>query len=290
MNVEAILEGLRKDGYCIIPKLLTAEQVELAKARIAKHEEAHGYVRGRNNFEGEYTLRVYSLAVDPVLMGMFAENPLILQVLDCTLLPNYLLSNLQSIRIFPGETLQPVHTDDAFYIGYNRPRPVMLGMSAIWALDDFTETNGATEFVPGSHLWGNEHPDDKGAQYVKAVMPAGSVIVFNPALWHRGGANVGQTPRLAFTTQYCQPWLRPQEAQLLLVPPSTAAQLSPRGRSLVGYSIHPPFIGQVDGKHPERLVDEASYRGKKGSARMMADRVLERPTAEFLPGALRNRM
>ena len=47
-------------------------------------------------------------------------------------------------------------------------------------------------------------------------------------------------------------------------------------RSMLGYNIHPPFVGQVDGMHPLRLVDP-EYRQRKGDDRAVADHVLERP-------------
>ena len=65
------------------------------------------------------------------------------------------------------------------------------------------------------------------------------------------------------TVQYCQPWLRPQESQLLIAPPDVARRLPPRVRAMLGYSIHPPFIGQVEGKHPLRLVDDEAYRARE---------------------------
>jgi ectoine hydroxylase-related dioxygenase (phytanoyl-CoA dioxygenase family) len=111
-------------------------------------------------------------------------------------------------------------------------------------------------------------------------MPAGSALVFDAALWHRGRENRSGGTRLALSPQYCQPFLRPQESQLLIVPPADAVAMSDRARAMLGYSIHPPFIGQVDGKHPLRLVDPA-YRERKPSDHEIADRVLVRPGAKL---------
>jgi ectoine hydroxylase-related dioxygenase (phytanoyl-CoA dioxygenase family) len=190
-------------------------------------------------------------------------------------LPNYLLSTMQSIRLHPGEAAQSWHTDDPFYLT-PRPHPRTLGVTVIWAIEDFTADNGATEVIPGSHRWGDDHPDTRGAASVAAVMPAGSALVFDAALWHRGGANRSRGSRLAISPQYCQPYLRPQESQLLIVPPDAARACSPRMRAMLGYSIHPPFIGQVDGMHPLRLVDPA-YREHKTEDHIIADRVLTAP-------------
>jgi ectoine hydroxylase-related dioxygenase (phytanoyl-CoA dioxygenase family) len=166
-----------------------------------------------------------------------------------------------------------------------RPRPFPLGVSSIWALDPFTAANGATELLLGSHRWADEHPDERdGLEVAVAEMAPGSVLWFDAALWHRGGANRTDGTRLCMTIQYCQPWLRPQESQLLIAPPDVARRLPDRVRAMVGYSIHPPFIGQVEGKHPLRLVDEAGYRAARGDEAEVAERILVRPDATYTPG------
>lgn len=38
------------------------------------------------------------------------------------------------------------------------------------------------------------------------------------------------------------------------LPPEIAGKLPERVRELIGYSIHPPFMGHVDGLHPKRLL------------------------------------
>src|SRR4029453_9555430 len=86
-----------------------------------------------------------------------------------------------------------------------------------------------------------------------AVMPAGWAIVFVGTLMHRGGANRTRAPRLALSNQYCEPWARQQENYTLAIPPGEARDMSARVQALLGYSIHPPFMGHVRGRHPRRL-------------------------------------
>lgn len=274
MDLSTRLESFHREGYVIFERLLDTAAVEELEAALATLERETPM--GRNNFEGERTQRIYSLAGKGDVFMRLAENPTVVAMLDALMLPNWLLSNLQSIRIHPGETPQPWHADDTFY-PIPRPRQ-LLSVSTIWALDDFTEENGATEILPRSHLWGNEVPEDDDPRRIFATMPAGSVIVFHGALWHRGGKNRSHASRLAVSPQYCQSWLRPQESQLLIAPPDVAARYSERGRSMLGYNIHPPFVGQVEGMHPLRLIDP-SYRQHKTNARAIADEVLERPKA-----------
>jgi ectoine hydroxylase-related dioxygenase (phytanoyl-CoA dioxygenase family) len=230
---------------------------------------------GRTAFEGLRSQRVYSLAGKGEVFMRLAEHPRVVEILDRALLPNWLLSTFQSIRLHPGENAQAWHADDGFYL-VPRPR-ARLAISTIWALEDFTVENGATEVIPKSHRWAHEHPDERGARGVPVVMPAGSVVLFDGATWHRGGANTSATTRLALSPQYCQPWLRPQESQLLIVPPERARALTPRGRSMLGYSIHPPFIGQVEGMNPLRLIESDYHSGGASPEATLADRVLRRP-------------
>jgi len=267
------IESLARDGYAILERAVAPAALAELVAALAPHEADRPM--GRNAFEGERSQRVYSLAGKGEVFHRLIEHPDIVAILDRVLSPNYLLSTAQSIRLHPGETAQAWHTDDAFYPS-PRPHARPLALSVIWAIEDFTADNGATEVLPGSHRWGLETPDAHATAPVAAIMPAGSAIVFDGALWHRGGANRARTTRLAISPQYCEPYLRPQESQLLIVPPDAARACSPRLRAMLGYSIHPPFIGQVDGMHPLRLVDPG-YREHKTVDRVIADRVLTAP-------------
>mgnify|MGYP006250706201 FL=1 len=85
-------------------------------------------------------------------------------------------------------------------------------------------------------------------------MEAGSAMIMRSDVWHRGGANQTDTDRLIVTPQYCAGWARPLETMLLAVPPETVARLPSRTQALLGYSIHTPFMGYVDGMHPSRVL------------------------------------
>ncbi|CAM5730340.1 phytanoyl-CoA dioxygenase family protein [Mycolicibacterium aubagnense] len=245
--VDADLAALARDGYVILPDLLSSAQLDEIREAVTPMLNLHG----RNGFEGRSTQRIYSVLNKTAACDVIADHPRVLALLDRMFLPNYLLSMLQVINILPGEQAQMLHTDDGFY---PLPRPrAALGAATIWAIDDFTADNGATDVVPGSHRWGDQLPGDD-AERKPVVMSAGSCVFFPGTLWHGGGANRSQAPRLAVTAQYCEPWLRPQEAFTLSMTRDTVRRVSEDIRRMLGYSIHPPFIGQVDGMHPKRLL------------------------------------
>lgn len=246
--VDADLAAVERDGYVVLPRLLDAEELASVRASLT---ELLGPT-GRNNFEGHQTQRAYSLLAKTRATDRMVEHPRVLALLDRLLMPNYLLSQLQVIRILPGEDGQLLHADDLFY-PIPRPRPA-LSSATIWAIDPFTEDNGATVVLPGSHRWGRRRPTADDPR-LPAVMPAGSCVFFLGTLWHGGGANTSDAPRMAVTAQYCEPWLRTQEAFTLSVDRDTARAVSPGIRRMIGYNIHPPFVGAVNGMHPDRLLD-----------------------------------
>ena len=244
------MAALERDGYTIIENVFDADKV----ARIRAASEPLFEHPGRNAFEGFRTRRLYSPLDDTRELDDIVEHPIALALLDELFDPNYLLSQLQVIDIAPGEAAQGIHVDDAFY-PWPRPRPP-LGAATIIAIDDFTPDNGATRVIPGSHTWGERYPtEEETAAAIPAVMPAGSMLFFLGTTWHSGGENRSDTARMAVTAQYCAPWCRPQESFLLSVSRERVATSSEHMQRLLGYSIHPPFMGFVHGMHPKRLLE-----------------------------------
>lgn len=248
---------MRQQGYTIIEDFLDAQGLAAFRAGLAPFMGSH---HGRNDFEGFKTERIYTLVARAKVFEGIAADPRLMDLIGRFLQPNFLLSASHAISLEPGETAQSIHADDGFY-RQRRPRPP-IGISVIGAIDDFTRANGATEIIPGSHLWGE--PGDAGrpndlAQIEKMLvpmeMPAGAALVFCGTLLHRGGTNVTDKPRLAFTNQYCEPWARPQENFWLAVPREQVAAMSPQVQTLLGYEIHPPFLGMVTASHPRKTLE-----------------------------------
>src|SRR4051794_26429724 len=195
-------EEFDRRGYLIFKNVLKPDRVADVRAALAPHLARD--LLGRNDFEGLKTNRVYALLAKSPVFAELAIHPLALAFAEAELGESCLLSALLAINLHPGETVQPWHFDDS---GAKIPRPrPPLGVSTFWAIDDTTEQNGATEIIPGSHLWDGEivqgavAPSDfvrKGADRdsgdrpdaVKLVMPSGSLAITKGTVWHRGGAN-----------------------------------------------------------------------------------------------------
>lgn len=247
--IEADWQSLQDNGYVMIKNLISDAEC----ARIKQEITPLLSHKGRNAFEGVKTQRVYSTISKTRVCDDLVTHPRIMALLDRLFMPNYLLSQLQVINILPGEAAQYVHADDGFY-PVPRPR-APLGAATIWAIDDFTVENGATQLIPGSQQWGGRHPSEND-KVIQAVMPKGSVIFYGGTLWHGGGANNSDASRLALTAQYCEPWLRQQENFGMGTDKSLVKTLSPDLQTMLGYSVLPPYIGMVDGVHPLRLLEK----------------------------------
>ena len=101
-SIDSDLEHLHQQGYVVVPSLLSPEQIDRIKAELAPY--LRGTLRGRNNFEGFDTERVYALLAKAPVIAELVEHPRVLPILDRLLAPNYLLSANLAIQLYSGET------------------------------------------------------------------------------------------------------------------------------------------------------------------------------------------
>ena len=247
-TVDRVVELLDHDGFAIIERYLSPTQVATKRADLQRVLDE--VPTGRNDFEGFETRRIYALFAKTRVFDDEALDPLVTGVLD-RVLGDAQLSAPVGISIGSGESAQPLHRDDGVY-PLADPKPELV-LNTMWALDDFTEANGATLVVPGSHRGDGSPPDGAGAP-VPATMPAGSVMFFRGSLLHGGGANRTERSRLGVILHYCAAWLRPQENHVLGVPREIVRELPERLQELLGYGVTGPFVGNVDGRHPRKYL------------------------------------
>ncbi|HYZ93605.1 MAG TPA: phytanoyl-CoA dioxygenase family protein [Actinomycetota bacterium] len=249
-TVEQVLELLDRDGFAVVERYLSPDDVEAKKADLER--VLASVPTGRNDFEGFVTQRIYAIFAKTRVFDAQAIDPLITGVCDKILGPGFQLSAPVGISIGPGEKAQVLHTDDGVY-PFPRPHRELV-LNTMWALDDFTEDNGATVVVPGSHKWTGERPADD-APRIRATMPAGSVMFFVGSVFHGGGANNTERRRLGVILEYCAGFVRPQENHVLGVPKEIIRDLDPKLQELLGYNVV-GLLGNVDGRHPRKYIDD----------------------------------
>jgi ectoine hydroxylase-related dioxygenase (phytanoyl-CoA dioxygenase family) len=270
-DLEAHAGAIERHGYTLIEDFLDAARLAEVRRVLGFYLGTHS---GRNPFEGRSTERVYTLVARGRVFWEIALDARVLALCERFLLPGFLPTASQAICIRPGEIAQDFHHDDTFYT-VPRPRP-MISISTIAAVDPFTAENGGTEIIPGSHLWGEDWRNRIAtARPATVVMPAGACVVFSGTLVHRGGANSSGAPRLAFSNQYCQPWARQQENFLQGVPAGVAREMPPRLQEMLGYSIYPPFMGQLTASHPAKALEPGFQNRVEAQARAAGARLPE---------------
>jgi len=247
-SVDQVVARMRDDGYAIVERLLPDAQVAAIKADLDR--VLRDVPTGRNDFEGFRTKRIYNVFAKTRALDDVALHPLLLGVLDDVLgLAQF--SAPVGIEIGPGERAQVIHMDDAVY-PLPWPHHEVI-VNSMWAFDDFTEANGATRVIPGSHRRaGAGYPADLTT--IPAEMPAGSVMFYPGTVLHGGGANTTERTRLGVILEFVAAWVRPQENHVIGVPAEVARELPERLQELLGYNVYPPFVGNVDGRHPRRYL------------------------------------
>ena len=175
---------------------------------------------------------------------------------------DYQLHLTQAAAIGPGEGKQGLHRDRGVW-NYRVPRTIETQFSTIWAVTDFTQDNGATQVVPGSHLWDDERKP-LPAEITCAEMKAGSVFIYSGSVLHGGGMNQTNQDRIGLLLHYTLNWLRQEENQYISCPPHVAKDFSPELRALIGYQTHyalgfctPPF---PPGEGVELVSPESLFR------------------------------
>lgn len=258
-ELEGHLQRIEKDGYTVVENAIEPALVDELLADLERIERELGTVPATNRFEGERTLRVYNLLAHGPAWQKVPLHASVLPIVEGVLDPGCLISSLSSIAIGPGETEQPIHADDALHPIARPHTPTVC--NSMWAMTDFTEANGATRIMPGTHR--ADHAPEFGASFdsVPAEMRRGSVLVWHGSLWHGGGANRTEERRVGIAMNYCAGWIRQQENQQLGLSRELVASFEPRLQELCGFGVYSGLIGHIDKQSPAaRLFGEPSTR------------------------------
>jgi len=258
-EIAAHVAAVAREGYTVLEAVITPDLVAALGDDLLRLESTYNVQPASNSFEGTRTLRIYNLLALGRIYEQVPVHERVLPIVERVLDPGCLVSSLSSISIMPGEDAQPIHADDQL-IPLPKPHPPLV-CNTMWALTDFTEANGATRVIPGSHLADRSpeygHPYDS----IAAEMPKGSVLLWHGSLWHGGGANTTSERRVGVAMNYCAGFVRQQENQQLGIPRDIVARFSPRLRQLVGYGIYSGLIGHIDKRDPVAMLGDVRPEG-----------------------------
>lgn len=241
---------IREYGLALVSGQLSDEQLTLARdATYAGARDDIAIGREADEFELDYgkgNVRVWNiLNRDPVFRQM-VQLPAVLALLEDGIRWPALLGNISANIAEPGSDGGAWHRDQMYI---PRPWPKKpLGMNLGWVLDDFTEENGATEVIPGSHLMDDLDPSTLEKIAEPVVAPAGTLMVFEGRVLHRTGCNRSGAPRAGLFGWYARTMYRTQENWFLSLDKEVVDSASEELLTLLGYKTK--VLGLVYGKSP----------------------------------------
>ena len=206
-TTEEILAAMDDAGAVIIRDLISTEAVQ------QMGDEVMPFINktpmSGDDFAGRLTQRTGALVARTPTCRDLILNGTVLDAARKFLAPftdRIILHLTQTIHINPGNPAQPLHRDRLAW-GTYIPREIEPQFNTIWALTDFTEENGATRAVPGSHKWDWDQRAD-AEEIIQAEMTAGSVFIYSGSILHSGGENRSDNARLGLNLTYTLGWLR----------------------------------------------------------------------------------
>ena len=240
-------------GLCMIEGAMAGPRlarVQQALYRAADDDRARGHEKKyiRDYVHDDTNQRVWNLlSRDPVFVDL-VEDAAALDLVRSTIGWPALLGNISANITGPGGGEMILHADQT-----SMPVPwaaAPQGINVAWCVDDFTDENGATRIVPGSHRLNRPpRPDEADIATVPLVTPAGTMIAFESRVWHKTGFNrTTDKHRGAIFAWYSRPIYRTQENWFLSLAPSVRQFASEDMLVLLGYKT--TGIGLVNGASP----------------------------------------
>ncbi|MFN3652157.1 MAG: phytanoyl-CoA dioxygenase family protein [Armatimonadota bacterium] len=229
-------EEIRVRGYTVLEQRLSPERVTAMQARFSELLRRKAETEPTNRGPRRYQMFLPWEAplADPELY----ENAPVLELVEAVLGPDPALVYFASDTPLPGSDYQRVHSDTQLLFPETGLSLPPYGLVLNVPLVDCTEENGSLELWPGTHLTPGKADLERLAPTLpscRANLPAGSLLLRDPRVWHRGTPNRSSAPRPHLALVYTRPWYRFEQA----VPTLTRAAfdaLSERARRLLRYA------------------------------------------------------
>jgi ectoine hydroxylase-related dioxygenase (phytanoyl-CoA dioxygenase family) len=252
---EADRHALDEDGFVMFRDIVSKKSVERLRVRLDEliaEAEADPDTAAARPVGSVELMEGVIIMKDLVASGAeFDEvmfHPRVLAAVAYVLGPDFRLYDLNSLTLTAGGGFrQALHRD---WLDQVEPGDFQ-ACHSIWLVDEFTEENGATRVVPGTHIRGAapahvaladrsvpffpelderfaSHPDE-----VRFVAPAGTVVVFNCHLWHSAMPNLSDGLRRACFAGFARRHQRQQNDLRALVSQDVRDRLTPAQRYLL---------------------------------------------------------
>jgi len=206
-------KNFEEQGFFVLENVLSESEVSFIKKRVLELAQDESDKNNAHFYDEKLAAqRVWNLLNKDEIFRDLIQRPAILESMDWifnreTPHQKYYLSSLQAHILHPGAEKMKLHIDTPV------PEPLpdwIIKANTIWVLDEFTHSNGATEFLPGSHKFKHKpkEADQTRDDLTMSTATAGSVLVIHGALWHRGGENHSNSKRSCLLGSFAASYAR----------------------------------------------------------------------------------
>lgn len=257
-RIREAMDTFHDQGYLILENAFPSQWIDEVRQECAVGLDAHLSNQGGLAGLAGKTFGTGHVAWFPPLVGLLADDrlvahPVIRPMLETLLGTGYRSSFHNTNSSFPGSGLQPVHRDHGFLFG-NRGDGGQPSAQVVVnvCLCDFTIENGATELWPATHWipdpanWESAALEQRARELpsIRLVVPAGTLVLRDLRLWHRGMPNTTHQVRSMTATVFQRAWMDDARTS---IPETTWEQWSPGMRDIFR---HNPVV--PDSEHQPR--------------------------------------
>ncbi len=232
-NMEKHFAELDELGCTVLEDVLSPRQVEEAtEALRSSYQEEHVGAHEPG------TLRTFNLTARAEVFREIIQLPQLVACMEYLLGSDYILSDMGARSSVPGMTVQGLHRDGGRPVPnppFNVHEVVPLFAQSMIALSGFTVENGATRFVPGSHVRNIDPASVRPEEEHLFLCAPGTVLIFDNRLIHGGGPNNTDQIRYAIQGFCCRSSTRPFCDHTRSIPLDLVEKATPLMRRLWGF-------------------------------------------------------
>lgn len=202
-DTEAILKHEDDAGYCVVPGVIAPNAADAAREALASVECRSA---------GETVCSTRNAMTKHTIFRDLVRHPVVLELRQRLLGADMVCSSCTAITLLPGHAGMAWHVDYPYW-SIEAPYPTWdVAAYALWMLDDFTEENGATGIIPGSHRRPFPPQFDSDHWPADATMATGrkgSVLLAKGPYWHTARPNRSSAPRSGVMISYLRAFCIP---------------------------------------------------------------------------------
>jgi ectoine hydroxylase-related dioxygenase (phytanoyl-CoA dioxygenase family) len=235
-QIDRHIDELDVLGYTVLPDVLPLDTAAEARAEIERLYRDDPGVRAKRTDEYA-TYHIECLMNKGEIFETYFLNPAVLPFAEHFLGADYIAQDVWSFGVPPGAPAYRLHADDDV-----RTPGVALSVVTIYPLVDFTEGNGATRLIPGTHrrpdypLRDHDYPGE-----ITVEAPVGSCVVLFGSLWHSSGANRSGQIRTSMSCYFSRPWIKQYVDIPAVIAPEVLKRATPQARKIFGFPARTPF-------------------------------------------------